>query len=58
MNPTLHAEDPITLPDLEETLLNPMDPGEKKAVVLFFISPYCPTSNTLKSGACSFASGF
>ena len=42
----LSAESPIQLPDLEEQEVNPLDPGEKKAVVLFFVSPYCPTSNT------------
>jgi len=45
-SPNLFANEPITLPDLEEELVNPLDPGDKNAVVLFFISPYCPTSNT------------
>jgi len=44
--PQLSAEEPIRLPDLEEQEVDVLDPGEKKAVVLFFVSPYCPTSNT------------
>ena len=40
------ADEPILLTDLEENPVNPLDAGDKKAVVLFFISPYCPTSNT------------
>ncbi len=34
------------LPDLEGRAVDPLDAGDKKAVVLFFVSPYCPTSNT------------
>lgn len=44
--PTLSAEEPIQLLDLGEQKVDPLNPGEKKAVVLFFVSPYCPTSNT------------
>lgn len=40
------GDEPILLTDLEENPVNPLDAGDKKAVVLFFISPYCPTSNT------------
>lgn len=44
--PELSANEPIRLPDLDEQEVDPLDPGGKKAVVLFFVSPYCPTSNT------------
>lgn len=44
--PQSSAEEALRLPDLEEQDVDPLDPGEKKAVVLFFVSPYCPTSNT------------
>ncbi|MDF2375065.1 MAG: redoxin family protein [Verrucomicrobiales bacterium] len=40
------AADPVLLTDLEGKAVNPLDAGDKKAVVLFFVSPYCPTSNT------------
>ena len=43
---SIGAEEALNLPDLEEVATNPLDPGDKKAIVLFFISPYCPTSNT------------
>ncbi|MEQ1839311.1 MAG: redoxin domain-containing protein [Verrucomicrobiales bacterium] len=36
----------LTLPTIEGKSLSPLDTGGKKAVVLFFVSPYCPTSNT------------
>ncbi|MAS92778.1 MAG: hypothetical protein CMO55_06225 [Verrucomicrobiales bacterium] len=40
------AEDTtFELPGLDGKPLNALDVGDKKAVVLFFISPYCPTSN-------------
>ncbi len=43
----LRSEDPVTtLPDLAGTDVAPLDVEGKKAVVLFFVSPYCPTSNT------------
>lgn len=44
--PQLAADEPIQLVDLEEQKVDPLDPGKKTAVVLFFVSPYCPTSNT------------
>lgn len=37
---------PLTLPDLGGKPVAPLDAGEKKAAVIFFVSPYCPTSNT------------
>lgn len=40
------AADPVfELPGLDGKPVNALDAGEKQAVVLFFISPYCPTSN-------------
>ncbi|MEM9017072.1 MAG: thioredoxin-like domain-containing protein [Verrucomicrobiota bacterium] len=40
------GEEGLLLEDLSGKKVNPLSVGEKKAVVLFFISPYCPTSNT------------
>ena len=37
---------PIALPDLEGKPVAALDAGEGKAAVIFFVSPYCPTSNT------------
>lgn len=36
----------LMLPDLNGQRVAALDPGEKKAAVLFFVSPFCPTSNT------------
>jgi len=36
---------PILLPGLDGLPINPLDPGELAAAVLFFVSPYCPTAN-------------
>lgn len=33
-------------PDPEGTMHAPLKIGDKKGIVLFFVSPYCPTSNT------------
>lgn len=44
--PFAAAGETILLTDLAGRPVDPLDPGAKKAVVLFFISPYCPTSNT------------
>lgn len=42
----LHAADaPIQLPDIGGKPHTPLTVGDRKAVVLFFVSPYCPTSN-------------
>ena len=43
---TTTADEELNLTDLAGKAVNPLAVGEKKAVVLFFISPYCPTSNT------------
>lgn len=44
---TASSADPApVLPDLEGKPVAPLDAGGKRAAVLFFISPYCPTSNT------------
>ena len=40
------ADAPIALPDLEGKPVAALDAGERKAAVIFFVSPYCPTSNT------------
>ena len=40
------AGDKSTLPDLEGKPVAVLDAAGKKAVVIFFVSPYCPTSNT------------
>jgi thiol-disulfide isomerase/thioredoxin len=39
------AAAPISLNGLDGKPVLVLDAGEKKAVVLFFVSPYCPTSN-------------
>lgn len=44
--PLKAADAPLSLPDLEGKSVAPLDSGGKKAAVVFFISPYCPTSNT------------
>jgi thiol-disulfide isomerase/thioredoxin len=44
--PFLHAEDALTLPGADGKDYTPLAAGDKKAVVLFFVSAYCPTSNT------------
>lgn len=36
---------PVTLKGLDGKLVKVFDTGGKKALVLFFVSPYCPTSN-------------
>lgn len=44
---TLAAAEPsLTLPGADGKEHTPLAAGDKKAVVLFFVSPYCPTSNT------------
>jgi hypothetical protein len=40
------AAEPISLTDLSGKQHQPLAVGDKKAVVLVFISPFCPTSNT------------
>jgi len=39
------GEDPLLLPGLDGKAVDPLDLEGKKAVVLYFVSPYCPTSN-------------
>ncbi len=36
----------LSLTTIDGRPLSPLDTSGKKAVVLFFVSPYCPTSNT------------
>jgi thiol-disulfide isomerase/thioredoxin len=46
--PVVKAQDavtPLSLKGLDGKPLVVLDAGKKKAVVLFFVSPYCPTSN-------------
>ena len=40
------AEPAITLPGADGKEHSPLVAGDKKAIVLFFVSAYCPTSNT------------
>ncbi len=40
------AEKPFEFADLEGKPRTPLVAGEKKAVVLIFVSPFCPTSNS------------
>jgi thiol-disulfide isomerase/thioredoxin len=43
----LHATEPaMSFPAADGKEYNPLATGDKKAIVLFFVSPYCPTSNT------------
>ena len=43
----VHAQDKsLTLPGADGKDHTPLSVGDKKAAVLFFVSPYCPTSNT------------
>jgi thiol-disulfide isomerase/thioredoxin len=39
------AEKPLDFPDVEGKVRTPLVVGDRKAVVLVFVSPYCPTSN-------------
>src|SRR5262245_61700500 len=39
-------EKPLELSDLEGKTRTPLVAGDRKAIVLVFVSPYCPTSNT------------
>ncbi len=39
------AASDLVLPDLEGQPVVALDAGDKKAAVVFFVSPYCPTSN-------------
>jgi hypothetical protein len=39
------AEKPIELSDLEGKIRTPLAVGDRKGVVLVFVSPFCPTSN-------------
>ena len=38
------VEPPLTLPGADRENHTPLAAGDKKAIVLFFVSPYCPTS--------------
>jgi len=40
----LHAAPPAELPATDGKSYAPLDAGEKKAVVLFFVSPFCSTT--------------
>ncbi|OAI56827.1 hypothetical protein AYO49_03490 [Verrucomicrobiaceae bacterium SCGC AG-212-N21] len=40
------ADPPLTLPGIEGKDHTPLVAGDKKGAVLFFVSAYCPTSNT------------
>jgi protein-disulfide isomerase len=45
VSPALAGET-LTLPDLEGKPIAPLETAGKRAAVVFFVSPYCPTSNT------------
>jgi hypothetical protein len=40
------AEPALVLPNLDGSEVAPLDAGTKLGAVIFFVSPYCPTSNT------------
>ena len=44
--PGMDEDDILILTNLKGEEVHPLDVAGKKGVVLFFISPYCPTSNT------------
>lgn len=43
--PALAQDQSLELPDPEGTLHKPFVAGDKKGIVFFFVSPYCPTAN-------------
>lgn len=43
--PAMAQEPALRLPDLGGNEMDPLDAGGSKAAVIFFVSPYCPTSN-------------
>lgn len=54
----LDAAERIVLPGADGLEHTPLAVGEKKAVVLFFVSPYCPTSNTFVKEMNQIAAGY
>jgi thiol-disulfide isomerase/thioredoxin len=46
-SPAMGQEKPWQFPDPEGQMHEPLKAGDKKGVILFFVSPYCPTANTL-----------
>jgi thiol-disulfide isomerase/thioredoxin len=56
------ADKPLTLADVDGKPYMPLAVGEKKAVVLLFVSPFCPTSNAftpeINRIAAEYAGGF
>lgn len=45
--PAAKAEEKaFELPDPEGTLHHPLVAGDKKGIIFFFVSPYCPTANS------------
>lgn len=60
--PLIHSDDSVDakfqLKDLTGAEVAPLDPVGKKASVLFFISPYCPTSNTFAPEMVAIAKDF
>lgn len=51
-------DDPIELRSMMNDRMNPLDPGMKKAAVLFFVSPFCPTSNNFAPAMNAIAADF
>lgn len=56
--PTLAEEPALTLPGLDGKDCAPFDTEGKKAAVLFFVSPYCPSSNNFGPEMVSIAEDF
>ena len=52
------ADEPFQLADIHGKSHTPMSPGARKAVVLLFVSPFCPTANTLTSEANKIAADY
>lgn len=46
-SPLSAQEKPWEFPDPEGKMHSPLTAGDKKGIMLFFVSPYCPTANTL-----------
>jgi thiol-disulfide isomerase/thioredoxin len=44
--PAFAEDKPLEFSDLEGKTRTPLVAGDRKAIVLVFVSPYCPTSNT------------
>ena len=52
------ADSSIQLPDINDKVHTPLVTGAQKAAVLFFVSPFCPTANTLTTEANKIAAAY